>query len=154
MNSRSHILARVRRNQPAWRTLPEIPSFDRPLADPWAAFYRAPEWLAQLIAKGALGQKTGAGFFAYKDAKGRGEPDPKLAELLAPLITKKEKLSKETITNRLFLPMVLEAVSLPRTRADSYERDQSSTNRSGESRRLAMYAWSSSSTAGSRPGSS
>ena len=41
MNSRSHILARVRRNQPAWRTLPEIPSFDRPLADPWAAFATA-----------------------------------------------------------------------------------------------------------------
>jgi L-lactate dehydrogenase complex protein LldG len=38
MNSRAHILARVRRNQPAWRTLPEIPSFERPLADPWAAF--------------------------------------------------------------------------------------------------------------------
>ena len=41
MNSRSHILARVRRNQPAWRTLPEIPSFERPLADPWAAFATA-----------------------------------------------------------------------------------------------------------------
>jgi L-lactate dehydrogenase complex protein LldG len=38
MNSRAQILARVRRNQPAWRALPEIPSFDRPLADPWAAF--------------------------------------------------------------------------------------------------------------------
>ena len=33
-------------------------------------------------------------------------------------------------------------------------RGQSSTNRSGASRRLAMYAWSSSSIAGSRPGSS
>ena len=41
MNSRGHILARVRRNQPAWRSLPEIPSFDRSLADPWAAFANA-----------------------------------------------------------------------------------------------------------------
>src|SRR5258706_432730 len=28
--------------------------------DPWAAFYRAPEWLAQLIPKGALGAKAKA----------------------------------------------------------------------------------------------
>jgi L-lactate dehydrogenase complex protein LldG len=41
MNSRNHILARVRRNQPPWRALPEIPSFDRPLGDPWAAFASA-----------------------------------------------------------------------------------------------------------------
>src|SRR5260221_6854072 len=27
-------------------------------ADPWAAFYRAPEWLPPLVAKGALGAKT------------------------------------------------------------------------------------------------
>ena len=41
MSSRGQILARVRRNQPAWRTLPEIPSFERPLADPWDAFAQA-----------------------------------------------------------------------------------------------------------------
>ncbi|MBC8022732.1 MAG: enoyl-CoA hydratase/isomerase family protein [Burkholderiales bacterium] len=35
-------------------------------ADPWATFYRAPEWLAQLIAKGALGQKTKAGVYVKK----------------------------------------------------------------------------------------
>jgi len=38
MSSRDQILARVRRNEPAWRALPEIPSFERPIADPWAAF--------------------------------------------------------------------------------------------------------------------
>ena len=38
MTSRELILARVRRNQPAWRDLPTIPSFERSLADPWAAF--------------------------------------------------------------------------------------------------------------------
>ena len=36
--------------------------------DPWHAFYRSPPWLATLIAKGALGQKTRGGIFR-KDGK-------------------------------------------------------------------------------------
>lgn len=31
--------------------------------DPWHRYFKAPEWLAALIDKGALGQKTGAGFY-------------------------------------------------------------------------------------------
>jgi 3-hydroxyacyl-CoA dehydrogenase len=31
--------------------------------DPWKDFFKAPDWLQALIAKGALGQKTGAGIF-------------------------------------------------------------------------------------------
>ena len=31
--------------------------------DPWHRYFRAPAWLSALIEKGALGQKTGAGFF-------------------------------------------------------------------------------------------
>jgi 3-hydroxyacyl-CoA dehydrogenase len=31
--------------------------------DPWHAYFQAPDWLQALIAKGALGQKTGAGIF-------------------------------------------------------------------------------------------
>jgi len=31
----------VRRNQPAWRALPDIPSFERPLVDSWATFASA-----------------------------------------------------------------------------------------------------------------
>jgi 3-hydroxyacyl-CoA dehydrogenase len=31
--------------------------------DPWHAYFKAPEWLQALIAKGALGQKAGAGIF-------------------------------------------------------------------------------------------
>jgi len=38
VSSREFILQRVRRNQPAWRQLPEVPSFARPLADPLADF--------------------------------------------------------------------------------------------------------------------
>jgi 3-hydroxyacyl-CoA dehydrogenase len=34
--------------------------------DPWAAYYKSPDWLAALVAKGALGQKTKAGIFTKK----------------------------------------------------------------------------------------
>jgi len=50
MSSRAHILDRVRRNQPAPRALPEIPSFGRPLADPWAAFATALERMGGSVA--------------------------------------------------------------------------------------------------------
>jgi L-lactate dehydrogenase complex protein LldG len=38
VSSRELILARVRRNQPPWRTLPSVPTFDRELGDPLLAF--------------------------------------------------------------------------------------------------------------------
>ena len=41
MKSRDVILGRVRRNQPAWRELPQVPGFARPLAD---RFYK---WFAR-----------------------------------------------------------------------------------------------------------
>jgi 3-hydroxyacyl-CoA dehydrogenase len=34
--------------------------------DPWRSYYQGPDWLNTLIAKGALGQKSGAGFYAGK----------------------------------------------------------------------------------------
>jgi 3-hydroxyacyl-CoA dehydrogenase len=34
--------------------------------DPWHAYFQSPEWLSALIAKGALGQKTGAGIFTKR----------------------------------------------------------------------------------------
>jgi len=34
--------------------------------DPWHGYFKAPEWLQALVAKGALGQKTGAGIFMKK----------------------------------------------------------------------------------------
>src|SRR5690606_2249079 len=64
--------------------------------DPWHAYFRAPEWLAQLVAKGALGQKSGAGVYrqegrrilvlhrhkgAYVESGGEVFPD--LEEILA-----------------------------------------------------------------------
>jgi 3-hydroxyacyl-CoA dehydrogenase len=65
-------------------------------ADPWHAYYQSPEWLAALIAKGALGQKTKAGVFqkvgkdiqvldlatqSYRRAE--GTVDPGVAQILA-----------------------------------------------------------------------
>lgn len=68
--------------------------------------------LGAMVKAGRLGQKTGVGFFAYKDKQGRGTPDPKLAEVVKPLVRKQEKLSEEKIIERLFLPMVLEATRI------------------------------------------
>jgi 3-hydroxyacyl-CoA dehydrogenase len=64
--------------------------------DPWHRYYRAPGWLQALIDKGALGQKTKAGFYqkvgkeiqvfdpasqSYRSAQ--GEIDPAVAAILA-----------------------------------------------------------------------
>ena len=35
-------------------------------SDPWASYYKAPEWLQQLVAKGALGAKAKAGVYTKK----------------------------------------------------------------------------------------
>lgn len=63
--------------------------------DPWHQYFKAPKWLAALIEKGALGQKTGAGVYTKRgkdilvlDLKAQdyrvsaGEPDAEVAALL------------------------------------------------------------------------
>lgn len=63
--------------------------------DPWHSYFKAPKWLAALIEKGALGQKTGAGVYTKRgkdilvlDLKAQdyrasaGELDPEVAGLL------------------------------------------------------------------------
>jgi 3-hydroxyacyl-CoA dehydrogenase/enoyl-CoA hydratase/3-hydroxybutyryl-CoA epimerase/3-hydroxyacyl-CoA dehydrogenase/enoyl-CoA hydratase/3-hydroxybutyryl-CoA epimerase/enoyl-CoA isomerase len=65
-----------------------------------------------LIKAGRLGQKSGAGFFKYSPGKDRGEPDPALEPLLAPMIRGKHKFTEQQLTARLFLPMLLEATRL------------------------------------------
>jgi 3-hydroxyacyl-CoA dehydrogenase/enoyl-CoA hydratase/3-hydroxybutyryl-CoA epimerase/3-hydroxyacyl-CoA dehydrogenase/enoyl-CoA hydratase/3-hydroxybutyryl-CoA epimerase/enoyl-CoA isomerase len=68
--------------------------------------------LGAMVKAGRLGQKTLVGFHKYKDKQGRGEPDATLADVLKPLVRKQEKLSEQQITERLFLPMVLEATRI------------------------------------------
>lgn len=65
--------------------------------------------LAAMVKAGRLGQKTGRGFYAYKDKQGKGQPDRTLAEVLTPLIQGKTKWSDEQLIDRMFLPMVVEA---------------------------------------------
>jgi 3-hydroxyacyl-CoA dehydrogenase/enoyl-CoA hydratase/3-hydroxybutyryl-CoA epimerase/3-hydroxyacyl-CoA dehydrogenase/enoyl-CoA hydratase/3-hydroxybutyryl-CoA epimerase/enoyl-CoA isomerase len=68
--------------------------------------------IVQMVKANRLGQKTGSGFFRYKDAKGRGEPDPEFDKLLQAQIRQRKKFSNEEITHRLFLPMLLEATRI------------------------------------------
>ena len=67
--------------------------------------------LPSLVKAGRLGQKSGAGFFAYpKGKKKKGVPDPELDRFLDPhLKSQGKKFCKQEITDRLFLPMLTEA---------------------------------------------
>jgi 3-hydroxyacyl-CoA dehydrogenase/enoyl-CoA hydratase/carnithine racemase len=68
--------------------------------------------IVQMVKANRLGQKTGSGFFKYKDPKGRGEADPEFDKLLQSLVRQRAKFSDEQITHRLFLPMLLEATRI------------------------------------------
>jgi 3-hydroxyacyl-CoA dehydrogenase/enoyl-CoA hydratase/3-hydroxybutyryl-CoA epimerase/3-hydroxyacyl-CoA dehydrogenase/enoyl-CoA hydratase/3-hydroxybutyryl-CoA epimerase/enoyl-CoA isomerase len=68
--------------------------------------------LAALLAQGRLGQKTGRGFYSYQNKRGKAEDDPAVEKLLAEHRRQQRKLSREEITNRLFLPMLVEATRM------------------------------------------
>jgi 3-hydroxyacyl-CoA dehydrogenase/enoyl-CoA hydratase/3-hydroxybutyryl-CoA epimerase/3-hydroxyacyl-CoA dehydrogenase/enoyl-CoA hydratase/3-hydroxybutyryl-CoA epimerase/enoyl-CoA isomerase len=68
--------------------------------------------LATLVKRGRLGQKSGAGFFAYPPGKKpeKGVPDPAFEPILATYLRGEPlELTLEQVTARLFLPMLLEA---------------------------------------------
>lgn len=65
--------------------------------------------LPAMVKSGRLGRKNGLGFFSYKNKKGRAEDDPSFASFLETYIKEKRPLSEAEITNRLFMPMLLEA---------------------------------------------
>ncbi len=65
--------------------------------------------VADLVEAGRLGKKSGRGFFSYENKKGRPEPDAELATFLAPYQETAASLDRDQLTNRLFLPMLLEA---------------------------------------------
>jgi 3-hydroxyacyl-CoA dehydrogenase/enoyl-CoA hydratase/3-hydroxybutyryl-CoA epimerase/3-hydroxyacyl-CoA dehydrogenase/enoyl-CoA hydratase/3-hydroxybutyryl-CoA epimerase/enoyl-CoA isomerase len=64
--------------------------------------------LDELVAAGRLGQKSGAGFYAYAKG-GRGADDPAFAAILDKVRTGRREFTQEEITDRLFLPMLTEA---------------------------------------------
>lgn len=64
--------------------------------------------LQELVAAGRLGQKSGAGFYSY--AKGsRGADDPAFAAILEKCRKGRREFTADEITERLFLPMLVEA---------------------------------------------
>jgi 3-hydroxyacyl-CoA dehydrogenase/enoyl-CoA hydratase/3-hydroxybutyryl-CoA epimerase/3-hydroxyacyl-CoA dehydrogenase/enoyl-CoA hydratase/3-hydroxybutyryl-CoA epimerase/enoyl-CoA isomerase len=63
-----------------------------------------------LVEAGRLGQKSGRGFFSYENKKNRAQPDPELANYLKPHVKPSgATLDNKTVTDRLFLPMLVEA---------------------------------------------
>jgi len=76
--------------------------------------------LSAMVDAGRLGKKSGTGFFSYQNRKQKAQPDPSLDEVIAPFVTAGEPPSTEAITNRLFLPMLLEAT---RALEDNIVRD-------------------------------
>ncbi len=64
--------------------------------------------LADLVAAGRLGRKTGAGFYSYAEGS-RGTEDPALETILAKHRSGRRDFTAEEITDRLFLPMLTEA---------------------------------------------
>ncbi len=68
--------------------------------------------LEAMVKAGRLGEKSGVGFSLYTGKKGKPSPDPALDQLIAPLMRERRTISGKEITERLFLPMVLEATRI------------------------------------------
>jgi 3-hydroxyacyl-CoA dehydrogenase/enoyl-CoA hydratase/carnithine racemase len=65
--------------------------------------------LPALVKTGRLGQKTGSGFFSYKNKRKTAQPDTEGEELVRSYSKVTTKFTPELLTHRLFLPMLLEA---------------------------------------------
>lgn len=66
--------------------------------------------LADLVSMGRLGQKSVAGFGKYEPNGSRGLPDPALEPILHRRRLFGEPSDQATMIDRLFLPMLLEAI--------------------------------------------
>ncbi|MCA9177936.1 MAG: enoyl-CoA hydratase/isomerase family protein [Planctomycetales bacterium] len=78
----------------------------------WEAFperIHALPILPALVKQGRLGQKSGSGFFNYANRKGKAESDPYIDEFLTGYVKERRAHDRETLTWRLFAPMILEA---------------------------------------------
>jgi 3-hydroxyacyl-CoA dehydrogenase/enoyl-CoA hydratase/3-hydroxybutyryl-CoA epimerase/3-hydroxyacyl-CoA dehydrogenase/enoyl-CoA hydratase/3-hydroxybutyryl-CoA epimerase/enoyl-CoA isomerase len=81
-----------------------------------------------LFKRGRIGQKVGKGFFDYAPAKGgkppRGVDSPEVSQLIAECRSGEErKFAKEELTDRLFLPMLVEATRVLEDKIVSNVRD-------------------------------
>lgn len=68
--------------------------------------------LPALFRKGRLGRKSGSGFYRYEPGQQRGQPDATVIDLLEPYVRRTRPITPAEITDRLFLPMLLEATRL------------------------------------------
>jgi len=78
----------------------------------WEAFpdrVVASPMLGAMAKAGRLGQKSGRGFFSYDNKRGRPEPDPSFAKFAEVYKSGDQTFSRDELTNRLFMPMFLEA---------------------------------------------
>lgn len=64
--------------------------------------------LDELVSAGRMGQKSGSGFYNYSKGS-RGSDDPAFEAILAKCRKGRRDFSSEEITDRLFLPMIVEA---------------------------------------------
>jgi len=65
-----------------------------------------------MVKLGRLGQKSGKGFFSFQNRKGRAEEDPEVEKIIATYRRGQRKFSRDELTQRLFLPMLLEATRM------------------------------------------
>jgi len=65
--------------------------------------------LEDIVQSGRLGKKAGKGFRQYVGPKGKPAPDPDFDAFLEQHRTASNEFSQEELTDRLFLPMLLEA---------------------------------------------
>lgn len=80
--------------------------------------------LATLVAAGRLGNKSGQGFYSYKNKKGKRMADPEVNSLLRPFMQGDgNDLNGEHLIARLFLPMLLEATHVLESRLVRDARD-------------------------------
>lgn len=68
--------------------------------------------LSAMVKGGRLGQKSGRGFFSYQNKKGKAEDDPEMETFLAEHRCSQHKFSRDELTSRLFLPMLVEATRM------------------------------------------
>lgn len=66
--------------------------------------------LAAMVSAGRLGNKSGAGFYSYKNKKGKRTVDPAVQALIQPHIQGgSPQMDSDTLAARMILPMLLEA---------------------------------------------